>query len=61
MERFKVRPTIEGNVRRFVTPKRDVVVSSREVNGRSVVFYVDAPTGTSGSVLDLSKVNVTPK
>jgi hypothetical protein len=60
LARFNTKPVVSGTMRRFTTPKRTIEVSSREINGRSVVFYVDAPAG-SGAPIDLAKVQVTPK
>lgn len=60
-ERFNVRAEASGEIRRFRTSRRTVEVSSRTVDGRSVVFYVDVPAGESTSFVDLSKVRVTAK
>jgi hypothetical protein len=61
LARFNAKATTTGNVRRFATANRTIEVSSREVSGRSVVFYVDVPAGASTAVLDLAKVQVTAR
>jgi hypothetical protein len=60
LSRFNTKPVVNGTTRRFTTPKRTIEVSSREISGRSVVFYVDTPAG-AGAPIDLAKVQVTPK
>jgi hypothetical protein len=61
-ERFNVRPRVNGERRHFETDKRVIEVDVREVQGRPVVLYVDAPTGVSpASLIDFAKVKVTPR
>ena len=59
--RFNTKPATSASVRRFSTGNRTVEISSREIGGRSVVFYVDVPAGTSTSVIDFTKVQVTAR
>jgi hypothetical protein len=59
--RFNVKPAMAGPVRRFATTNRTIEVSSREIGGRPVVFYVDVPAGSSAAVVDLAKVQVTAR
>lgn len=60
--RYNVKPvTAPGGVRRFQAGARTVEVSSRDIAGRSVVFYVDVPAGSSTSFVDLTKVQVVPR
>ena len=61
LARFNVKPSISGNVRRYSASKRTIEISSRDIGGRPVVFYVDVPAGSSTSVLDLGKVQVTAR
>jgi hypothetical protein len=61
LARFNAKPVTTGNVRRFAAGKRTIEISSREVSGRPVVFYVDVPAGSSTAVMDLTKVQVTAK
>jgi hypothetical protein len=61
LARFNAKATTTGNVRRFATTNRTIEISSREVGGRPVVFYVDVPAGTSTAVMDLAKVQVTAR
>jgi hypothetical protein len=56
-----VRPVVAGGVRRFSTAKRTTEISTRDMNGRTAVLYVDVPAGTSTALLDFSKVSVTPR
>ena len=59
--RFNVAPKVTAGVRRFTAGSRTIEVSSRDVGNRPVVFYVDVPAGTSVGLVDLSKVQVTPR
>ena len=59
--RFDVRPTVTGDERRFAASTRTVDVNVRNVQGRPVVLYVDVPRGQSTSIVDFSKVQVTPR
>jgi len=62
MARYNVKPTIRPDgVRRFQSATRTVEVSSRDIGGRSVVFYVDVPAGSSTAFIDLTKVQVVPR
>jgi hypothetical protein len=61
LARFKVKPTITGQMRRYETAKRTIEVNVREVDGRPVVLYVEVPAGSSTKLVDFSKVKVTPK
>jgi hypothetical protein len=61
LARFNAKPTTNGSVRRFTTAKRTIEISSRDIGGRPVVFYVDVPAGSSTAVIDLAKVQVTAK
>jgi hypothetical protein len=60
-KRFFIKPTVTGERRRFSAPKRTVEVDVREIDGRPVVLYVDVPTGASTSIVDFSKVRITPR
>jgi len=59
--RFHVKPRVTGERRHFETGKRTVDVDVREVDGRPVVLYLDVPTGSSASIVDFTKVKVTPR
>jgi len=59
--RFKAQPKVTGERRHFDAGKRSVDVDVREVNGRPVVLYVDAPAGSSAGIVDFAKVKVTPR
>jgi hypothetical protein len=61
LARFNVKPLLTGNVRRYSTTKRTIEISSRDISGRPVVFYVDVPAGSSTAVIDLAKVQVTSR
>ncbi len=61
LARYNVKPTTAGGVRRFATTNRAIEISSRDISGRTVVFYVDVPAGTSTAVLDLAKIQVTAR
>ena len=53
------KPTIGADgTRRFANQSRTIVVSSREIGGRTTVLYVDVPAGASPDVLDLSRVTL---
>jgi len=58
---LRVRPRVTGERRHFETPKRSIDVEVREIGGRPVVLYVDAPTGAGAGLADLSKITVTPR
>jgi hypothetical protein len=45
-------------VRTYAGRTRTVVITPVEVAGRSVVMYVDVPTGTSPSVLDPTRITI---
>jgi hypothetical protein len=59
--RFRVKPKVTGELRRFETAKRTIEVNVREVDGRPVVLYVEVPAGSSTKLVDFSKVKVTPR
>jgi hypothetical protein len=61
LARFNVKPSINGSVRRYSTSNRTIEISSRDIGGRPVVFYVDVPAGSSTSIMDLGKVQVTAR
>ncbi|HTE43655.1 MAG TPA: hypothetical protein VK636_00315, partial [Gemmatimonadaceae bacterium] len=61
LARFKVKPTITGQHRRYESAKRTIEVDVREVDGRPVVLYVEVPAGSSTKLVDFSKVKVTPR
>ena len=58
--RFRVQaPTIaEHGVRSFAGDGRTVVVTPRELGGRTVVLVVEVPTGASPQLLDLGRVTI---
>jgi hypothetical protein len=58
--RYNVRPRVTGEHRHFETAKRTIDVDVREVGGRPVVLYVDAPAGAP-NLIDFSQVKVTPR
>lgn len=59
-ERFFVKPRVTGVKRRFETSKRTIDIDVREIDGRSVVSYVESPAGASPN-FDFSKVRVIAK
>jgi hypothetical protein len=59
--RFNVKPRVTGEKRHFEAGKRTVDVDVREIAGRPVVLYVDAPAGTPAGLVDFSQVKVTPR
>ncbi len=59
--RFNIVPRVTGEHRHFEAPKRTIDVDVREVGGRPVVLYVDAPAGSNASLVDFSKVKVVPR
>jgi hypothetical protein len=59
--RFRVKPQVTGEVRRFESAKRTIEVNVREVDGRPVVLYVEVPAGSSTKLVDFSKVKVIPR
>jgi hypothetical protein len=59
--RFNIVPRVSGEHRHFEAPKRTIDVDVREVGGRPVVLYVDAPAGSNASLVDFSKVKVVPR
>ena len=60
-ERFNATPRVTGERRHFEAGKRIVDVNVREIGGRPVVLYADVPAGSSTSLIDFSKVKVTPR
>jgi hypothetical protein len=60
-ERFNIRALVKGELRHFTAPKRTIEVNVREIDGRPLVLYVDVPTGESTNLVDLAKIQVTPK
>jgi hypothetical protein len=61
-KRFVVKPLIKGNRRHFDAGKRTVDVDERDIDGRPVVLYVDAPAGVDpSSLIDFAKVKVTAR
>jgi hypothetical protein len=60
VKRFFVKPLIKGQHRHFDTGKRTIDVDERDIDGKAVVLYVDAPAGVS-DLVDFSKVKVAPR
>jgi tRNA U54 and U55 pseudouridine synthase Pus10 len=58
--RYNVRPLVKGEQRHFETAKRTIDVDVREMGGRPVVLYVDAPNGAP-NLIDFGQVKVTPR
>jgi hypothetical protein len=59
--RFNIVPRVTGEHRHFDAPKRTIDVDVREIGGRPVVLYVDAPAGSNANLVDFSKVKVVPR
>jgi hypothetical protein len=59
--RFNILPRVTGEHRHFDAPKRTIDVDVREIDGRPVVLYVDAPAGSKANLVDFSKVKVVPR
>ena len=47
-----------GDAKRWTVGDRSVVITPGEIGGRTVVLYIDAPTGTEGGLLDLGQVRL---
>jgi hypothetical protein len=60
VKRFFIKPLVKGEHRRFDTDKRTIQVDERDIGGKAVVLYVDAPAGAP-DLVDFSKVKVTPR
>ena len=61
LARFRAKSVNIGGVRRFATATRAIEVSSRDIGGRPVVFYVDMPAGSTTPPIDLAKVQVSAR
>jgi hypothetical protein len=59
--RYNVRPRVTGERRHFETAKRTIDADVREIGGRPVVLYVDAPAGAPANLVDFAQVKVTPR
>lgn len=59
-KRYFVKPLVKGMHRHFDAGKRSIDVDERDVDGKAIVLYVDAPAGAS-DLIDFSKVKVTPR
>ena len=65
LHRFNIKPRVTGERRHFDAGKRTIDLDVREINGRPVVLYVDAPAGATGGLADISRImsqiKVTPR
>jgi hypothetical protein len=55
---LKLRDGVSGDERRFEAGGRQIVVATREIDGRTVVCYTDVPAGANAALVDLSKVTL---
>jgi hypothetical protein len=60
VKRYFVKPRVTGEHRHFDAGKRTVDVDVREIDGRPMVLYVDAPVGAP-NLIDFAKVKVTAR
>jgi hypothetical protein len=56
--RHNVQPIRSGTELRYLGVTRTAHVTTREIDGRLAVLYVDVPAGASTAVLDLGRVTV---
>jgi hypothetical protein len=54
----KVQATEGAQGTHLVAEKRSMVLSGGDVDGHSVVMYVDVPEGERTDVIDLSKIRI---
>lgn len=47
-----------GDAKRWTVQKRSIVITPGEVNGRTVVLYIDAPEGAEGGLLNLTQIKL---
>jgi hypothetical protein len=59
-KRYGVKPsgTVGATTRTYTGKGRTVEVSTAEVSGRPIVFYVDVPAGASTKVIEVSKIEL---
>jgi hypothetical protein len=58
VNRYGVTAAKSDAGRRYATRARTALVTTRDLDGRTVVLYVDVPSGASTSVLDLAQVTL---
>lgn len=51
-------PRVTGEVKRYAGSNRTLTLTSREIDGRPAVIFVDAPTGASTDIIDVGSVRV---
>ena len=51
-------PRVTGDVKRYAGSNRTLTLTSREIDGRPAVIFVDAPSGASTDIIDVGAVRV---